>query len=180
MSQLMEKTDTFTVDAASAAYWEWCGGPNPKDPDDEQWSRADIETVVERVNRGASLLDEQNPGWESKVHPGQLDMASSGWCIVGQIYGDFDECVGMPFGMGMFADVDDMAGDAVDHGFLTQCRPPGAERESIPYTLLDFVWVYLLNTRAAVNNAKVFLTLPPQTSRNVMIETLVKNKLITI
>ncbi len=42
-----------------------------------------------RVLRGARWMDEQAPGWEEKIDPGKLDIASSRSCILGQVCGDF-------------------------------------------------------------------------------------------
>lgn len=43
-------------------------------------------TVAERVSAGIALLDEKKPGWASLVDLESLDMASTSWCILGQVF----------------------------------------------------------------------------------------------
>lgn len=50
-----------------------------------------MRTLRARVNRGAKLLDEQNPGWARKIKRIILDMNNCGKCILGQLYGSFWE-----------------------------------------------------------------------------------------
>jgi hypothetical protein len=40
--------------------------------------------VLERVNRGAALLDEFDPGWWEVIEPEELDIASCRRCVLGQ------------------------------------------------------------------------------------------------
>lgn len=155
--------DIVTLDARDVAQWEWAG---EQEQEDGKWTYNDIQTVVERVNRGAQLLDEQEPGWVERVFPDRVSMRDGQHCIIGQVYGNYDEFIGMPFGMGPT-----LAGTsqkAIDHGFLTQVRPPEGEFEWIPYGLLDAVWVALLRERAHAEGP-VFLTVPPQLPRNRML-----------
>lgn len=43
-----------------------------------------------QVQAGAQLLDEQTPGWETKLDFGHLNMASTASCVVGQLFENFD------------------------------------------------------------------------------------------
>lgn len=43
------------------------------------------DTIEARVARGAALLDEAVPGWETMIDLGALDLESSCRCVVGQI-----------------------------------------------------------------------------------------------
>ncbi len=51
-----------------------------------------MDTIAERVARGAALLDERRPGWAGEVNAEELEMASCYQCMMGQIFGEF--CVG--------------------------------------------------------------------------------------
>src|SRR4051812_23092318 len=46
-------------------------------------------TIAERVQRGASLLDTEFPGWVDQVDLSSLNLASGCDCILGQRFGDF-------------------------------------------------------------------------------------------
>lgn len=156
----------ITVDDPTTAQWEWAGEQDPKDG---TWSYDDIATVVERVNRGAHLLDEQEPGWQDKVFPDRLSMRNGEFCIIGQVYGSYDQFIGVPFGLGQTLKGSSRL--AVDHGFITQLQPAGEDEdmyEGIPWALLDAVWVAMITARSEANGP-VFLSLPPQLPRNRMI-----------
>jgi hypothetical protein len=43
------------------------------------------ETIATRVERGAALLDRHVPGWEKRIDLETLDIASSEFCICGQL-----------------------------------------------------------------------------------------------
>lgn len=44
-------------------------------------------TNEERVEKGAALLDEQNPGWYKRINLDTLDQCDPSLCILGQLYG---------------------------------------------------------------------------------------------
>lgn len=48
------------------------------------------ETPGQRVHRGAAWLDVSNPGWVDRIDFDNLYMADTEWCILGQLYGTFD------------------------------------------------------------------------------------------
>lgn len=124
------------------------------------WNLATIEEGVRRVNKGARLLDEVEPEWVFSVFPKTLNMQAGELCIIGQVYGDFDENMGIPFGMevGNFADMEDAdmhraSALATEHGFL-------ADDGSMSYGLLDRVWVFMLVERHNRDGEPVFLAMP--------------------
>lgn len=156
--------ETALIDLTTAALWEHQGATY-------RWTRAQIETMVERANRGAQLLDEQNPGWNKSVLPAKLDMSNASFCIVGQTYGNYDEYVGPLFGKDAFADDEERERLAVEHGFLTQ------DEDEMPWALMDRVWVYLLTARADTGRP-VLLGLSPREPVNLQIQRLLDEKLI--
>ena len=48
-----------------------------------------MNTNEQRVRRGARLLDQELPGWRSRVNSDSLDMGSSRRCVLGQCYGSY-------------------------------------------------------------------------------------------
>jgi hypothetical protein len=42
-----------------------------------------------RVAAGGRLLDQRCPGWAARIDGGTLDLADAGYCVLGQLYGDF-------------------------------------------------------------------------------------------
>ncbi len=56
------------------------------------------EEMFVRVNRGATHLDEVNPGWAWDIRPNYLIMSSPCNCILGQLYGLFSDGLAELFG----------------------------------------------------------------------------------
>jgi hypothetical protein len=50
-----------------------------------------MKQIPEEVKAGMALLDEKAPGWREKVDLDKLNMGGCVRCILGQIYGHFDE-----------------------------------------------------------------------------------------
>lgn len=50
-----------------------------------------METMEQRVNRGAALLDEKRPGWWKSVDLARLDLNHCERCVLGQLFGDYKE-----------------------------------------------------------------------------------------
>lgn len=142
-------TETVKIDPLTVKLWVRDGQP-------DEWTYEDVGIAVERVNRGALLLDEENPSWMEKVVPDNLQMSSARWCIVGQVYGDYDDGVGIPFGMQVIGEElnqdnrDEVTEKAIEHGFMDN---------GVPFDLLDRVWVYLLTARAH-HTKRVILEMP--------------------
>lgn len=147
------------VDDVTTALWQYQGRTYDFD-------YPAMQTAIARVNKGATLLDEAKPGWDEEIIPKQLDMSSGEFCIIGQAYGNYDEHIGIPFGMNLFEGEEetyDLAADlAEEHGFLS---PRGSK---VPYELLDRAWVYMLTARRAVENA-VTLELPAPLPMNKVV-----------
>ena len=63
------------------------------------------------IKRGAKLLDVARPGWDKNINLEMLDMGDSEFCILGQLYGDFD------IGAASFHIDSHMSDEDVDFGF---------------------------------------------------------------
>jgi len=48
-----------------------------------------METVTERVARGAKLLDTERPDWYTHIDRRKLDLESCLWCTLGQLFNSF-------------------------------------------------------------------------------------------
>lgn len=47
--------------------------------------------TYEKVKRGMALLDQFEPGWVDKVDLQALQISHPMFCVLGQVYGEFDE-----------------------------------------------------------------------------------------
>lgn len=54
-----------------------------------------------RVSRAAKFLDENTPGWAYKVRLRDLDIASCSNCVLGQLFGEYDEGMAL---LGLYGD----------------------------------------------------------------------------
>lgn len=138
---------TVAIDEATLEMWLRQGR------DFKAWTFREIALGVERVNRGAALLDQVNPSWMEKVAPDHLSMQRSDFCIIGQAYGNYDSDVGIPFGMEVVVAVgisDELNEKAIEHGFM---------ENGVPFALLDRIWVYLLIERRE-QGERVLLEVP--------------------
>lgn len=162
MSTITVKS-TVTINETTVALWEYQGKKY------FDWGWEAIPEAVARVNRGAALLDEKQPGWAQSVAPAKLDMASSSFCIIGQSYGEFTQYYGIPFGMrlldadlGVWSEKEEKELDrlARDHGFLE------IDDDIVPFDLLDRVWVYLLTERSSQGFKPLLLEPPARPSVN--------------
>lgn len=60
-------------------------------------------TVEERVANGMAFLDERVPGWRERIDFFCLDLGTTCRCVVGQIYGHYDDgsdMLGISLGQG--------------------------------------------------------------------------------
>lgn len=48
-----------------------------------------MSTIEQRVQAGAAWLDENQPGWESKIDLDFLDQSYCYECVLGQVFGDY-------------------------------------------------------------------------------------------
>ena len=68
-----------------------------------------MSTVTERVARGAALLDEKIPGWDSRIDLDVLDIDSCAQCILGQVFAA--ESSYYPVARGFGAGIDELGLD---------------------------------------------------------------------
>ncbi len=90
-----------------------------------------MDTIAERVARGAALLDERRPGWAGEVNAERLEMNDCYECVLGQLFGGFID--------GWAAlDLDDK--DTPDCGFEAESHhnPPSHNPE---YAALKAAWL---------------------------------------
>jgi len=94
-----------------------------------------MDTIAERVRRGAALLDERRPGWAGEIDTGTLEMECPNFCILGQIYGRFDtgcETLG----------IDDSAEDGIVLSFDTASARDVVYRDiAAEYDALKAAWL---------------------------------------
>jgi hypothetical protein len=76
-----------------------------------------VSTVAERVAAGAAFLDEQEPGWDKRVDPNQLDIGASCKCPLGQLHGSYSDGL-------LSTGILDLYGTSadIDHGFMWASR----------------------------------------------------------
>lgn len=73
--------------------------------------------AAERVQRGAALLDRVDPSWRPKVKRSELNLSSPGHCIVGQVFGGYNDGLEM-LGLRTFdKGFNDTSQAEIDHGF---------------------------------------------------------------
>jgi hypothetical protein len=51
--------------------------------------RITLENARQRAGRGASLLDDRDPGWAARVNPRSLELSDGAACVLGQLHGEF-------------------------------------------------------------------------------------------
>lgn len=65
-----------------------------------------------QINAGIKLLDSTTPGWREKIDLDQLDLGSCSVCVLGQVFGDYDE------------GIDQLGVSGYDYGFNTMSNMP--------------------------------------------------------
>lgn len=65
------------------------------------------------VAKGAALLDQRRPGWEHDINLGRLDISFGSTCILGQLYGTYENGLAKVFVGDSLA-----AEPAFEHGFF--------------------------------------------------------------
>ena len=91
--------------------------------------------TTERVAKGATLLDEYEPGWWKMIHLGSLQLKDCTFCILGQLFDDYEE--GLP-ALGL----SDIA--AAESGFAEPGDLPWRDTD---YPALDAEWKRLILAR---------------------------------
>lgn len=95
--------------------------------------------AADRVNRGAALLDEHEPGWEARIVPDDINLACTSFCILGQAFGTFSKGLEALPGLGRGEN------NSWRYGFdITTER----QNDPVSWRELDACWVDLLTMRA--------------------------------
>mgnify|MGYP004341908697 CR=1 FL=1 len=96
-----------------------------------EWAQA-------RASAGASLLDDESPGWALRVNPDSLELGDGQACVLGQLHGDYRR--------GLFRSRIVSASSApvrfaspVDLGFQASSEG-GSESERLDYAFLTRAW----------------------------------------
>jgi hypothetical protein len=91
------------------------------------------------VARGAALLDEKMPGWETRIDLTQLNLADSCRCVLGQLFERGDMTSGFLYGMRELGWI-----SGIEHGFdrNSDSLNPGPS-----YEALDEAWIALIKQR---------------------------------
>jgi hypothetical protein len=95
-----------------------------------------IDTITERVQRGAALLDEKVPGWDDEIDLTRLNINDGSRCIGGQLgrrRGKAHFYAGMMEALGLVT-----PSSRADHGFCDDGRG---------YSLLTLAWRDLIIAR---------------------------------
>jgi len=96
----------------------------------------------EVVQAGMDVLDKKVPGWECRIDPDTLDLASCQRCILGQIYGDY---------------VDGRRTleltDTVHHGFTLSALVGGQRKRE--WEFLTKTWLRVLRKRLSTKIDKI-------------------------
>jgi hypothetical protein len=59
----------------------------------EKMSASIVKEDVNEADDGAAWLDEHHPGWAERINLDTFDLRSGSMCVLGQLFGDFDEAV---------------------------------------------------------------------------------------
>lgn len=96
--------------------------------------------IAECVGRGAAVLDDKIPGWESKINTDELYLGSCEACVLGQLFGDYATGT-TEFGF----EVDDDGG--VSHAAVEWATEHGFETDGWGYEPLTVAWRELISER---------------------------------
>lgn len=97
-----------------------------------------MDTVTNRVKRGAALLDKHVPGWEREITTSELDVWDSCECPLGQLFGQYS--AGLRALDILASGLDDS--EAIRHGFEASF-PAGRD----DYDQLTDAWIRLVTSR---------------------------------
>lgn len=93
----------------------------------------------EKVKRGVRLLDKKIPNWRSKIDSETIDMAGIMNCVLGQLYGNYQNGLIKLFGRD--TDFETRRLQGIAHGFQL------TDEEHQNYALLDHLWKVELNKK---------------------------------
>jgi len=97
-----------------------------------------LQEARERVERGAALLDEKQPGWAERIDIAKLEIEDPCLCVIGQLFDSnnvrfLNDC--RMLGLGLY--------QTVDYGFNTLTACTGE------YPWLEACWIDAINDRLA-------------------------------
>lgn len=93
--------------------------------------------LLARAFKGALLLDMLSPGWQSRVDLDILDMGVDAECVLGQVYGEYNEgreALGLR-----------TSWSAADFGFDRRRYDQGIQAPEADYEGIQGAWVALLS-----------------------------------
>lgn len=114
----------------------------------------ETERARESVLRGAAVLDKVEPGWELKIDLAELNLSSGCQCVLGQVYGEYDEGCEVLFEMNPPYSDDVTA--VMAHGFVVSSRGSRLNGEGYEfvaqwmnnyYEVLDELWIEQVKER---------------------------------
>ncbi|MFP4227408.1 MAG: hypothetical protein ACLFTE_01115 [Salinivenus sp.] len=109
--------------------------------------RVSAERARQRVARGASYLDEVDPGWYRRVDPHTLSLSSGRHCVLGQLHGEFRMGLGRSHLVSM-SSAPRASLSPVAYGFKCVEGVPDAWQER-DYELLTAAWRQAVQARRA-------------------------------
>lgn len=125
-------------------------------------SRISPDWAADRARLGASLLDNEDPGWAHRLDSASLELADGQACVLGQLHGDYrrglfrSRVVGASSAPARFV-------SPVDLGFQAT-REGGPEAERLDYAYLTRAWRNEIATRAT-RDGRTFVPPPASVPR---------------
>ncbi len=104
-----------------------------------------METIEERVAKGAALLDEKRPGWAARINRDTLRISSRCGCILGQEFGSYDAGE-----MGLFAGTFE---SSAEHGFVAWAEDEADGDLDGEYGDLERAWLAEIDKRTNAQGA---------------------------
>jgi hypothetical protein len=106
--------------------------------------------IEQAVARGALLLDELFPGWMLRITK-KLVMSSPCHCILGQLYGGYDQGKQRVFGQTLSSWM--CSEESVSHGFdVSSNHLVGGPDMYDRYHLLEYAWIAAIQQRKEAAN----------------------------
>ena len=114
------------------------------------------------VKRGSKRLDQRNPNWYKKIVARDLDLSQACNCVIGQVYGDYDDNF-IKRAVGYVTK--DMWATAASHGFNVPTRKRVAQMENLEpqdfychrdtemFHYLDKLWLKEIRARRAADRS---------------------------
>lgn len=97
--------------------------------------------INRRVLDGVAFLDERVPGWADKIDLDEFEITSVSCCVLGQLYGDYEQGCGTLFGYRSA-----YSSRPRDLGFLG-AYGAGDDAENVDYAVLQESWEAVIRER---------------------------------